>query len=150
MDEIISALIWTTFAVLISQAVSVFVLWGLGLSPSKLIHEIEVVQNAAVGAIFFIISLTTAIFISVSASDGFSGYESFGDSVIWMGGGIAIATLYVAISFMIAHRVMGRENNESVYRYIQRELIEEQNASLAFFLGGIGIVPYIAVLFQGI
>ena len=150
MEDIISALIWTTLAVLISQSVSIILLWGLGLSPGKLIHEIEVVQNPAVGAVFFIISLTTALFVSVYASDGFTAYDSVGDSLLWIGGGLLLATIYTGLSFMIAHRVMGRENDESVYRYLQRELIEEQNASLAFFFGGLAVAPFIAVLFQGI
>jgi hypothetical protein len=59
-----------------------------------------------------------------------------------------LGTVLTWISFELAHRAMGVENEESTYRYIQRELIEEQNASLAFFLGGLAIVPYIAVIFQ--
>ena len=49
---------------------------------------------------------------------------------------------------MIAYRIMGIEDNESFMDYVRRELVEEQNASLAFFLGGLMITPFIAVIFQ--
>ena len=41
---------------------------------------------------------------------------------------------------------MGRVNNESVYGYIRREVILEQNAALAFFLGGlIGVLATVTI-----
>jgi len=126
----------------------------LGLPPKKLIHEIEVVQNPAIGACFFIISLAVALFIGIFTSDGFSANDptyvepSWIVSTGWIIMALFIGGLLTWISFEIAHRVMGVENEESTYRYIQRELIEEQNAALALFLGGLSIVPFIAVIFQ--
>ena len=60
----LSAVVWATLVTLVSQGVSILVVWWLGLPPKKLVHEIEVVQNPAVGAIFFIITLTVSLFIS--------------------------------------------------------------------------------------
>lgn len=148
LESIIAALAWATLAIVVSQGVSIVIMWWLGLPPKKLIHEIEVVQNAAVGACFFIISMTASLFISVYFSQGFSRVESFGDSAAWFMVGLVLAAVYVSLAFAIAHRIMGRENKESVYGYMRREIVEEQNAALAFFLGGIAVAPFIAMVFQ--
>ena len=148
LELILAALAWTTLAIFVSQGSSIIVMWWLGLPPKKLIHEIEVVQNPAVGACFFIISLTASLFIGVYFSAGFTPVESFGTSAAWFMVGLLTSFAYMAVAFAIVHRVMGRENNESVYGYMRREIIEEQNVSLAFFLGGISVSPFIAMVFQ--
>lgn len=43
---------------------------------------------------------------------------------------------------------MGRQPGETVYTYLRREIIDEQNASLAFFLGGLSVAPFISIMFQ--
>jgi uncharacterized membrane protein YjfL (UPF0719 family) len=148
-EQILAAIIWTTLAVVISQAVSIGVMWGLGLSPKQMVHEIEDVQNPAVGAMFFVISLAVALYIGVYFSSGYSPIEaSFGRSALWFVAGLVIAHVYVVLTLEIAHRLMGRVNNETTYQYLRRELIDEQNISLALFLGGLTITPFIAVVFQ--
>jgi ABC-type multidrug transport system fused ATPase/permease subunit len=144
----LQAVVWATFAIVISQATGILLMWWLGLPPKKLIHEIEDVQNVAVGASFFIIAITASIFISLMASSGFSAPEDNLTSLAWVVFGLVLSAAYVWVAFVIANRVMGRVNNEGVYKYIRRELIEEQNASLAFFLGGLSVAPFIAVAFQ--
>jgi hypothetical protein len=144
----LSAIIWAILVTLVSQVVSILVLWGLSLPPKKLIHEIEVVQNPAVGAIFFIVTLTASLFISQWAADPRSASGASGEDALWLIGGILVALITTGIVFMIAHRVMGRENDENVYQYLKRELIEEQNVSLAFFMGGLAFAPFMAVLYQ--
>jgi hypothetical protein len=144
----LSAVLWATLVTLVSQGVSILVVWWLGLPPKKLVHEIEVVQNPAVGAIFFIITLTVSLFISQWAGDPRSSSGSNLEEIAWFVGGILVGVIYTAIVYMIAHRVMGRENNENVYQYLRREIIEEQNVSLAFFMGGLAFAPFIAVLYQ--
>lgn len=151
--QVIGAFIWSVVSILISQIVSVTLMAWLGLPPKKLTHEIEVIQNPAIGASFFIVSLTVAFFVNMFTTDVFSRSVTpeeadFLTSTGWIVGALALGTLFMLTNFMIAHRVMGRENNESVFDYIKRELIEEQNVSLAFFLGGLSVVPYISVLFQ--
>lgn len=151
---VVAAIGWSIAATLISQMVSVIIMAWLGLPPKKLIHEIEEVQNPAIGASFFVIALTVGLFVGAFASDGFSvndpAYIDPGllGSTAWIALALFMGVLITWISFEVAHRVMGVENEESTFRYIQRELIEEQNASLAFFLGGLAIVPFIAVIFQ--
>jgi uncharacterized membrane protein YjfL (UPF0719 family) len=148
LDQIFAALLWTTLAVVVSQAVSIGIMWGLGLTPKRLVHEIEDVQNPAVGAMFFVISLAVALYIGVFFRNGYSGQTTFGQSALWFATGLLIASLYMFVTLMIAHRVMDRQDNESVYQYLRRELVEEQNISLALFLGGLTITPFIAVVFQ--
>lgn len=146
---VVSAIAWSIVATLISQMVSVIILAWLGLPPKKLIHEIEEVQNPAIGACFFIIALAVGLFVGAFTSDGFTTNDpGYAASAGWIVLALFVGALLTWISFEVAHRVMGVENEESTYRYIQRELIEEQNASLAFFLGGLSIVPFIAVIFQ--
>lgn len=151
---IVGAIAWTIVATIISQVVSIVIMAWLGLPPKKLIHEIEEVQNPAIGASFFIISLAVGLFVGAFTSDGFSVNDptyvdpGFLGSTGWIVLALLLGVLLTWLSFEIAHRAMGVENEESTYRYIQRELIEEQNASLAFFLGGLSIVPFIAVIFQ--
>ena len=146
---VVSAIAWSVVATLISQMVSVIILAWLGLPPKKLIHEIEEVQNPAIGACFFIIALAVGLFVGAFTSDGFTTNDpGIAGSTGWIVLALFMGGLITWVSFEIAHRVMGVENEESTFRYIQRELIEEQNASLAFFLGGLSIVPFIAVIFQ--
>jgi ABC-type multidrug transport system fused ATPase/permease subunit len=147
-ELVVSALLWMTFSTIVAQAVSILLMWWLGLPPSRLVHEIEVVQNPAVGASFFIISLTASLFISLMSSAGFTPDPSFLEGAAWIVGGLAVGALYTAISFFIAHRVMGRQPGETVYTYLRREIIDEQNASLAFFLGGLSVAPFISIMFQ--
>lgn len=145
---VISALLWATFSIIISQVVSIGALWWLGLPPRKLIREIEEVQNPAIGACFFIISLIASFFIGFMATDGFTPDPPGLESAAWIIGGIILSFAYTALVFVIAHRVMGRENNESVYAYIRREVVLEQNSALAFFLGGLAVSPFISIVFQ--
>lgn len=147
-ELLLAALGWATLSIVVSQAVGITLMWWLGLSLKQLIHEIEDVQNVAIGASFFIISLTTSLFISIFFSDGFTGSEEFGSSALWFIAGLVLAWVYVAIIFILAHRLMSRVNNENVYMYLRREIVEEQNAALAFFLGGLSFPPFISIVFQ--
>jgi hypothetical protein len=142
----ISAVLWATFATVISQLVGIAVMWALGLPPRKLVAEIVDVQNPAVGATFFIISLTASIFVSVLSGGPPTVAEPL-ETALWIIGGLLLAVLYTTLAFAIAHRLMGVKD-EGLYKYIRRELISEQNAALAFFLGGLAVAPFIAILYQ--
>ncbi|HEX2905947.1 MAG TPA: hypothetical protein VHO69_03760 [Phototrophicaceae bacterium] len=107
VELLVSAIIWATFAIVVSQLASILIMWSLGLPPRKLVKEIEDVQNPAVGAVFFAVSLTAALFVSILASDGPTTAPPL-ETLAWVGGGLLIAIVYVVILFMIAHRVMGR------------------------------------------
>lgn len=148
LDLILSAVFWTTFATIVAQVVAIGLMWWLGLPPKKLAFEIEDIQNTAVGASFFVISLAAALFIGLMATDGFTEDPSFLESTLWVVGGLLVAMIYTALLFVIAHRAMRPSNNENAYQWIRRELIDEQNSSLAFFLGGLSVTPFIAVVFQ--
>ena len=148
VELILSALLWMTFATLISQGVAVLLMAWLGLPPGKLAHEIVEIQNPAVGGCFFITSLAASIFISLMASDGFTADPTFAESAAWIIGGLVVAGVYVIIIFMVAHRLLSPRKGEGIYQYMQREIITEQNVALTFFLGGLAITPFIAVVFQ--
>lgn len=147
MDLIINTIIWATAATVISQLIGILAMWWLGLPPKKLAHEIEDVQNIAVGASFFVISLVTAIFIGVLAASP-SPADSLFETWLWILGGIVLGLIYTIISFTIAHRALTPIEGESVYSYIRRELVDEQNGALAFFLGGLMSAAFISVLGQ--
>ncbi|MCU0499180.1 MAG: hypothetical protein MUF87_17645 [Anaerolineae bacterium] len=148
LDLVLSAVFWTTFATIISQTVSISLMWWLGLPPRELAKEIVEIQNPAVGACFFIVSLAASIFIALMASTGFTPDPSFIEGAIWVIGGLVFAMLYVTLLLLFAHRFLAPKKGEGLYRYMRREIIDEQNVSLAFFLGGLTITPFIAVVFQ--
>ncbi len=147
VDLVLSALAWATLTVVVSQLASVLIMWALGLPPRKLVHEIEDVQNTAVGAVFFAVSLVAALFVSTLSADNPTEAPPL-ETALWIGGGLLASVLYTGILFMLAHRIMGRLPGENVYTYIRREVIREQNAALAFFLCGLAATPFIAVLYQ--
>ena len=143
----LSSLLWATAASAIALGLSLIVLWWLGLPLRKLAAEIADVQNTAVGALFFIISLITSIFVGVLAG-GVPTLSANGlEEAAWTVGGVVVASLYMIVAFWIAHREMGPKG-ESLQQWIHREIIVEQNAALAFFLGALAVPPFIAVLYQ--
>lgn len=147
-ELMLAAIAWATLSIVVSVLVSMGLMRWLGLPFKKLVHEIEDVQNTAVGACFFIVSLTTSLFISIYFSDGFSEPQAIENNALWFISGLIVSAIYVAVLMFIAHRAMGRLENETVYHYLRREIVEEQNAALAFFLGGLAVCPFIAVIFQ--
>lgn len=147
LETVLNSLIWATAATLISQGLGIAIMWWLGLKPKKLAHEIEDIQNVAVGGAFFIISLIASTFIGVMSAAP-APADNLLESWLWIIGGVALATLYTLIGFSIAYRVMGRIEGESMYSYIRREIIDEQNAALAFFLGGLATASFISVAAQ--
>ncbi len=147
MDVILNTLLWATAATVGSQIIATLLVALLGVPPKKLAHELEETQNAAVGAIFFMVSLTAAIFIGVLAAEP-SEADSALETWAWIGGGVILASLYTVINFFIAHEILEPLEGENVYTYIRRELVDEQNAALAFFLGGLMVAPFISVLSQ--
>lgn len=146
--QVLGALGWSVLSIVISQSVSVGLMAWLGLPPKKLVREIEVVQNSAVGAVFFVVSLTVALFVGMFTTNGTSEAGGILPGAGWIAGALVLGWSFSWLSFIVAHRVMGRENDESALGYIRRELIEEQNASLAFFLGGLSVACFISVMFQ--
>src|SRR5262245_50468736 len=107
MSLAFSALVWSTLAVFLSQAISIAVIWMLGLPPRKLAHEIQDVQNPAVGATFFIISLIATLFVGFMTTDGFTPDPSTVESIAWVAGGVLLACIYTLVLFTISHRMMG-------------------------------------------
>jgi len=151
MGLILEAVIWTVFIIVLSQIISFAIIGWLGVPPSKMEHEIEEKQNAAVGAIFFIVTLIVSIFVSVLASNGFTEVESAATGAMWIFGGVSFGVILTFLNIFIVFRWMGKEERaagESMYRYIQREIIDEHNLAFAFFLGSLATAPFIAVLFQ--
>jgi hypothetical protein len=145
----LDSIIWTIVIIGLSQIISFAIVAWLGVPPSQMEHEIEEKQNAAVGAIFFVVTLIVTIFISVLSSNGFTGTSA--DSGIWIIGGVLVGTILTFINIFIVFRWMGKEERaagEGIYRYFQREIIDEHNLALAFFIGGLAAAPYIAILFQ--
>ena len=147
LNQVLSALVWATIATVISLATSILLIWWLGLNPRRLAHEIDDVQNAGVGATFFIVSLITSLFVSVFAGTVPTRAASAVEDIGWAIVGVLISSIYTLILFFIAHREMAPKG-ETLRQYIHREIIVEQNAALALFLGGLALAPFLAVLYQ--
>ena len=151
MRLILEAIIWTILIITISQVLSFAIVAWLGIPPNKMEHEIEEKQNAAVGAIFFMVTLIVSLFVSVLSSNGFTEAETVAEGAMWIVGGVAFGIILTFLNIFIVFRWMGKDERaagESMYRYIQREIIDEHNLALAFFLGSLATAPFIAVLFQ--
>jgi hypothetical protein len=147
-ELIVSAVVWTTVATVVSQLTAVALMAFLGVRPRALPHELVEIQNPAVGAAFFVVALTAALFVSPMASSGFTPDPSLRESTAWVVGGLVMATVYTLVAFALAHRVLGRRRGEGLRGFVRRELIEEQNVALTLFLGGLAVTPFIAVVFQ--
>lgn len=147
MTVILNTLIWATAATIGSQLIAVLLVAWIGVPPKKLAHELEETQNVAIGAIFFIISLTASIFIGVLVAEPTEADSTLA-TLAWIGGGLLLSLVYTIVNFWIAHEVLDPVDGENVYTYIRRELVDEQNAALAFFLGGLMVAPFISVLSQ--
>ena len=147
MNVILNTFLWATAATIGSQLIAVLLVWWLGVPPKKLAHEIEETQNAAIGAIFFIVSLTAAIFIGVLTAAPAEADSTLA-TLAWIGGGVLLSLLYTMLNFWLAHIILEPLEGENVYTYIRRELVDEQNAALAFLLGGLMVAPFISVLSQ--
>lgn len=148
VEPVVSAIVWTTVATVVSLLVSVGLMRLLGIAPSALPHEICEVQNPAVGAAFFIVSLTAALFVSPMASAGFTPDVSPGRTAAWVLVGLVLASAYALVAVAVAHRVLRPRRGEGLHGFVRRELVHEQNVSLTFFLGGLTSIPFVAVVFQ--
>ena len=52
------------------------------------------------------------------------------------------------LALLLAHRLLLPRQGEGLRGYIRRELVQEQNAALTFFFGGLAVTPFVAVVFQ--
>jgi hypothetical protein len=148
IDVVISAIVWTLITTIVAQTISVMIMWAFGLPPRKLIQEIEDVQNPAVGAMFFVISLSAALFMG-KFSEGVPSPEAPAlETALWVAGGLIMATVLMLVSVWSAHIIMGKNPGENLFTYLRREIMDEQNASLALFIGGLSVAPFIAVAYQ--
>ncbi|MEJ2577876.1 MAG: hypothetical protein P8Z68_02120 [Kineosporiaceae bacterium] len=147
-ELIVSAVVWTTVATVISQGSAIALMALLGVRPRALPHELVEVQNPAVGAAFFVVALTAALFVSPMASSGFTPDPDLWESAAWVVGGLVMAVVYTLVAFMLAHRVLGRRRGEGLLGFVRRELVAEQNVSLTLFFGGLAVIPFVAVVYQ--
>lgn len=143
-----SALLWALLATLLAQLFTTLIVWILGISPAKLVHEIVEIQNPAVGASFFVVSLVVSLFIGLITSSGFTHSSSIVEEILWIAIGIVTATLYSVLMLVIVHQVFAKRKKESLFAFLRREIIAEQNASMVFFVGGILLAPFLSMAFQ--
>lgn len=148
ISPVLNATIWAIGVTILSQVISIGVIAFLGIPPRQLPHEIEDRQNPAIGAFFLIIALIASLYIGPVSGDGYDPTGSILFDALWIIGGAALALLLTLIAFWIAHRLMDPLEGEGLYGYIKREICEEQNVSLALFLGGLAIPPFVATVYQ--
>jgi len=148
MNLIIEVILWSTFATVLSTGISIGIVWMLHLPPGRLAHEIEDTQNTAVGAVFFIVSLIVSQYTGIMSGDGYDPVDSVGENLLWIAGGVVLASVFTLIAWFIAHILLKPIPGEGLYGYLRREIVDEQNAALAFFFGGLAVAPFVATMYQ--
>lgn len=116
----------------------------LGVRPQELIVEIEEHQTAAIGAVFFWVSLGFSMLLSRTIADApTEATASWGEAFSWFGIAVLVSFLMFALGLLAVFGTLARRRRERVLAYIQRELREEHNLALSLIMGALFIVPVI-------
>ncbi len=116
----------------------------LGVRLQELIVEIEEHQTAAIGAVFFWVSLGFSLLLSRTIADApTQATASWGEAFGWFGVALLVSFLMFALGLLAVFGTLARRRREPVLTYIRRELRQEHNLALSLIMGALFIVPVI-------
>lgn len=116
----------------------------LGVRLQELIVELEEHQTAAIGAVFFWVSLGFSLLLSRTIAEvPTQGTESWGEALTWFGLALLVSLLMFGLGLAAVFGSLARRRRERVLVYIRRELRQEHNLALSFILGALFIVPVV-------
>lgn len=116
----------------------------LGVRLQELIVELEEHQTAAIGAVFFWVSLGFSLLLSRTIAEvPTQGTESWSEALTWFGLALLVSLLMFGLGLAAVFGSLARRRRERVLVYIRRELRQEHNLALSFILGALFIVPVV-------
>jgi len=116
----------------------------LGVRLQELIVELEEHQTAAIGAVFFWVSLGFSLLLSRTIAEvPTQGAESWGEALAWLGVALLVSLLMFGLGLAAVFGSLARRRRERMLTYIQRELRQEHNLALSFIMGALFIVPVV-------
>ena len=116
----------------------------LGVKLGELREEVEEHQTAAIGAVFFWVSLGFSLLLSRTIADAPTpATASWSESFAWFGVALLISLLLFLAGLAVVFGTLARRRQEGLLAYIRRELRQEHNLALAFIMGALFIVPVV-------
>lgn len=150
INQLLEAGLWAAGSSVASIIFSLVILrLVFGLTINKIVQEVEEDQNMAVAIIFAFFSIMVSFFVASFATDGFTSPGNTVQDASWLVLGFAAAAVMSTVVNSVILRTFGnRLENESVFAYLQREFIVENNGALALFVTSQGAVWFIQAYFQ--
>lgn len=116
----------------------------LGVRLRDLTEEIEEHQTAAIGAVFFWVSLGFSLLFSRTiASPAPGGDGTWGEAFSWLALAVLISLLLFGLGVSLVFGTLARRRREGLLTYIRREMRQEHNLALSFIMGALFLVPVV-------
>ena len=113
----------------------------LGVRVRELITEIEEHQTAAIGAVFFWVSLGFSLLLSRTIATPVPTDGTWAEAFTWLAVAVVVTLLLFTLGVLAVFGSLARRKGEGVLRYIRREMREEHNLALSFIMGALFLVP---------
>lgn len=121
-----------------------FIRTVLGVRLGELTLEIEEHQTAAIGAVFFWVSLGFSLLLSRTIAGPPSvGSGSWADAFAWLAVAVLVTLLLFALGVLLVFGTLARRRREPLLAYIRREMRHEHNLALSFIMGALFLVPVV-------
>lgn len=116
----------------------------LGVHLRDLTTEIEQHQTAAIGAVFFWVSLGVSLLLSRTIANPAPGGDgSWSDAFSWLALAVLISLLLFWLGVLVVFGTLARRRQEGILTYIRREMRQEHNLALSFIMGALFLVPVV-------
>ena len=133
---------WTLAVWLPTLLISLlFIRVVLGVRLRDLITEIEEHQTAAIGAVFFWVSLGLSLLLSRTIASPVPEGGTWAEAFMWLAVAVFVTLLLFTLGVVAVFGTLARRRGEGVLRYIRREMREEHNLALSFIMGALFLVP---------
>ncbi|ASN82871.1 hypothetical protein [Deinococcus ficus] len=114
----------------------------MGVRVREIITEIEEHQTAAIGAVFFSVSLGFSLLLSRTiASPAVAMDTSWATAFTWLALALLVTLILFFMGVLVVFGSLARRRGEGLLAYIRREMREEHNLALSFIMGALFIVP---------
>ncbi|ACO47404.1 hypothetical protein DEDE109153_17145 [Deinococcus deserti] len=142
---LLTELAWNLAVWLPTALVSLlFIRAVLGVRMRELIVEIEEHQTAAIGAVFFWVSLGFSLLLSRTIADPVAaGGGTWAEAFAWLALAVLVTMLLFALGVFLVFGTLARRRKESLLGYIRREMRHEHNLALSFIMGALFLVPVV-------